>query len=110
MASRLTLRTVARSQTLWARPVSTSVRGYDKDDKSMYDKVKDKAGKWPSMLTKERFANLLRTLVQCPHGVVMQLCLGQQGQGRSCLPRFSMQTSKHVSLRGDRAVMYHATV
>ena len=46
MASRMiALRTVARSQTLWARPVSTSaVRAADKDDKSMYDKVKDKAG------------------------------------------------------------------
>lgn len=46
MASRMiALRTVARSQTLWARPVSTSaVRPADKDEKSMYDKVKDKAG------------------------------------------------------------------
>ncbi|BDA47166.1 hypothetical protein COCOBI_10-0110 [Coccomyxa sp. Obi] len=45
MASRITLRTVARSQTLWTRPVSTTgVRAADKDDKSMYDKVKDKAG------------------------------------------------------------------
>lgn len=35
-----------RSQTLWSRPISTTgVRAADKDDnKSTYDKIKDKAG------------------------------------------------------------------
>jgi len=47
MASRLTLRTVVRSQTLWTRPVSTTgLRAADKDDKTMYEKVKDKAGEF----------------------------------------------------------------
>lgn len=45
MSSQLTIRTLARSSGLWARPVSTtSIRYADNDDKSMYDKVKDKAG------------------------------------------------------------------
>lgn len=53
MASRLTLRTVVRSQTIWTRPVSTTgLRAADKDDKTMYEKVKDKAGEFPKACIK----------------------------------------------------------
>ena len=43
MSSSLMLRTLARSSGLAARPLSTTPARFA-DDKSMYDKVKDKAG------------------------------------------------------------------
>ena len=43
MNSHLMLRTLARSSGLGARPLSTTPARFA-DDKSMYDKVKDKAG------------------------------------------------------------------
>ncbi|CAL5224907.1 g7671 [Coccomyxa viridis] len=47
MTSQLTLRSLARSSGIWARPISTSsARFTENKDKTMYEQVKDKAGEY----------------------------------------------------------------
>ena len=77
MSSSLMLRTLARSSGLAARPLSTTPARFA-DDKSMYDKVKDKAGErhnYPKNVSLELYGHAVRS--ETPELAVSEhLCSG----------------------------------
>ncbi len=94
MSSQLIIRTLARSSGLWARPVSTtSIRYADNDDKSMYDKVKDKAGE--QICTTIHLANFQYVAVKqnrhlhqrCRHTCLISVAVGIFNSGQMRVAR-----------------------